>query len=101
MSLLTKLRGYALPFAAKMPVTITSGTNKTQSCFMGTKALIKTNKSAAKRFRVRGSGSIKRYRGGRQHNTGFKSRTKNNQLGESTGIKEAKIEKRIRRLLGK
>ena len=30
-------------------------------CFMGTKAMLKTNKSAAKRFRVRGSGSIKRY----------------------------------------
>ena len=29
-------------------------------CAMGTKALIKTNKAAAKRFRVRGSGSIKR-----------------------------------------
>lgn len=28
---------------------------------MGSKACIKTNKSAAKRFRVRGSGSIKRY----------------------------------------
>lgn len=29
-------------------------------CFMGTKALIKTNKSAAKRIRLRGSGNVKR-----------------------------------------
>jgi hypothetical protein len=28
---------------------------------MGTKAMLKTNKSAAKRIRVRGSGSVKRW----------------------------------------
>ena len=30
-------------------------------CNMGTKALIKTNKSAAKRIKLRGSGNVKRY----------------------------------------
>mmetsp|Transcript_28275 Transcript_28275/g.34938 ORF Transcript_28275/g.34938 Transcript_28275/m.34938 type:complete len:131 (-) Transcript_28275:275-667(-) len=68
---------------------------------MGTKALFKTNKSAAKRFRVRGSGSIKRNKGGSSHNTGYKARSRSNRLGQSCGIKEPKIEKRMRRLIGK
>ena len=31
-----------------------------QTCNMGTKAMLKTNKAAAKRIRIRGSGSVKR-----------------------------------------
>mmetsp|Transcript_2237 Transcript_2237/g.2156 ORF Transcript_2237/g.2156 Transcript_2237/m.2156 type:complete len:106 (-) Transcript_2237:167-484(-) len=68
---------------------------------MGTKALIKTNKSAAKRLRVRGSGSIVRNKGGGSHNTGYKKRGRSNRLGQSTGIKEPAIEKRMRRLICK
>uniref|UniRef100_A0A7S2S6M9 50S ribosomal protein L35 n=1 Tax=Eucampia antarctica TaxID=49252 RepID=A0A7S2S6M9_9STRA len=68
---------------------------------MGSKALIKTNKSAAKRFRVRSSGSIKRNKAGTQHNSGYKTRQRCNQLGQSTGVSEPAIEKRMRRLIGK
>ena len=32
-----------------------------QTCNMGTKAMLKTNKAAAKRIRIRGSGSVKRW----------------------------------------
>lgn len=70
-----------------------------QCCFMGTKATIKTHKGAAKRFRVRGSGSIKRNKGGVSHNSGYKTRQRCNRLGQTDGIKEPSIEKRIRRLL--
>mmetsp|Transcript_22793 Transcript_22793/g.34028 ORF Transcript_22793/g.34028 Transcript_22793/m.34028 type:complete len:118 (+) Transcript_22793:101-454(+) len=70
-------------------------------CDMGSKALIKTNKSAAKRMRIRGGGSLKRGKAGASHNTGYKTRARSNRLGQSCGIKEAKIEKRMRRLLGK
>jgi ribosomal protein L35 len=66
---------------------------------MGSKALIKTNKAAAKRMRVRGGGSIKRNRAGNAHNTGYKKRSRSNRLGTSCGIKGAAIEKRMRRLI--
>ena len=122
--------------------------------FFGTKALFKTNQAAAKRLRVRGSGSIKRWvviifnwygkeiystywilrnilssmvkyvafhltlhkilsltfsgfsptnrpKAGRQHNTGYKSRGRCNRLGQSSGISEPGIEKRMRRAIGK
>eukprot|EP00565_Helicotheca_tamesis_P009148 CAMPEP_0185731798 /NCGR_PEP_ID=MMETSP1171-20130828/13930_1 /TAXON_ID=374046 /ORGANISM="Helicotheca tamensis, Strain CCMP826" /LENGTH=92 /DNA_ID=CAMNT_0028401127 /DNA_START=184 /DNA_END=462 /DNA_ORIENTATION=- len=64
------------------------------------KSTLKTNKSAAKRLLVRGSGGIKRQRAGRTHNTGYKGRTRVNRLASSTGIKAKGIEKRMRRLLG-
>lgn len=67
---------------------------------MAGKALIKTNRSAAKRLRLRGSGSIKRNKAGRSHNTGYKSRSRVNRLAASTGIKGKGIEKRMRRLIG-
>jgi large subunit ribosomal protein L35 len=67
--------------------------------FMG-KACIKTNKSAAKRFRVCGSGSIKRARAGMSHNTGYKAKDRKRRLGSSTGIKGKSIEQRMRRLIG-
>jgi len=68
---------------------------------LGTKSLIKTNKSAAKRIRVRKGGSIKRSKGGTGHNTGYKSRQSSNKLGQSCGIREPAIEKRMRRLIGR
>ena len=61
---------------------------------------IKTNKSVAKRFKLKGNGQLKRMKGGKSHNSGYKKRGAVNKLGTSTGIKEPKIEKRIRRLLG-
>eukprot|EP00979_Chaetoceros_neogracilis_P016707 scaffold9103_cov267-Chaetoceros_neogracile.AAC.4 len=72
-----------------------------QTSNMGTKAMLKTNKAAAKRIRVRGSGSVKRSKGGFAHNTGYKTRKRSNNTGRSTGIQEPAIEKRLRRLVGK
>jgi hypothetical protein len=42
-----------------------------------------------------------RSKGGFSHNTGFKTRQRSNRTGQSTGIKEPAIEKRMRRLIGK
>eukprot|EP00816_Leptocylindrus_hargravesii_P007246 CAMPEP_0196801434 /NCGR_PEP_ID=MMETSP1362-20130617/1190_1 /TAXON_ID=163516 /ORGANISM="Leptocylindrus danicus, Strain CCMP1856" /LENGTH=86 /DNA_ID=CAMNT_0042172391 /DNA_START=168 /DNA_END=428 /DNA_ORIENTATION=+ len=69
----------------------------TRSMVSGT---IKTNKSVAKRFKLKGNGQLKRMKGGKSHNTGYKKRGAVNKLATSTGIKEPKIEKRIRRMLG-
>ena len=68
--------------------------------FMGNKSCLKTNKSAAKRFRVRGSGSIKRNKAGMSHNTGYKSNTRKRRLSSSDGVQGKKIELRMRRLIG-
>ena len=68
--------------------------------FMGNKSCLKTNKSAAKRFRVRGSGSIKRNKAGMSHNTGYKSNTRKRRLSASDGVKGKSIELRMRRLIG-
>lgn len=38
-------------------------------------------------------------KGGASHNTGYKTRARSNRLGQSCGIKEAGIEKRMRRLI--
>mmetsp|Transcript_5851 Transcript_5851/g.8458 ORF Transcript_5851/g.8458 Transcript_5851/m.8458 type:complete len:117 (+) Transcript_5851:48-398(+) len=64
------------------------------------KSTLKTNKSAAKRFRVRGNGSIVRNRSGASHNTGHKKRARCNRLATSCSIKGKKIEKRMRQLIG-
>jgi len=64
------------------------------------KSGMKTNSGCKKRFRVRGSGSIKRGKSGKSHNTGFKSRQRVNRLGSSTGIKGKKNEQNVRKLLG-
>mmetsp|Transcript_30866 Transcript_30866/g.50994 ORF Transcript_30866/g.50994 Transcript_30866/m.50994 type:complete len:103 (+) Transcript_30866:61-369(+) len=73
------------------------------SAFMTTfwrgKCGIKTNKSAAKRFGIRGNGSLKRNHAGASHNTGYKSRSRKNRLRQSGPIKEPKIEKRMQRLV--
>mmetsp|Transcript_8806 Transcript_8806/g.18281 ORF Transcript_8806/g.18281 Transcript_8806/m.18281 type:complete len:132 (+) Transcript_8806:79-474(+) len=61
---------------------------------------VKTVSGAKKRFRVRGSGSIKRGKAGKSHNTGYLKRQRANRLGHSTGIQGKKIEQRVRKLLG-
>lgn len=61
---------------------------------------VKTNSGAKKRFRVRGSGSIKRGKAGKSHNTGYLKRQRANRLGHSTGVEGKKIEQRVRKLLG-
>eukprot|EP00985_Skeletonema_marinoi_P026256 scaffold20216_cov73-Skeletonema_marinoi.AAC.1 len=63
------------------------------------KALLRTNKSAAKRFRVRGNARIKRNKAGRSHNTGHKGRKRINNLAASAPINGKKIEDRMRRLI--
>mmetsp|Transcript_6301 Transcript_6301/g.11475 ORF Transcript_6301/g.11475 Transcript_6301/m.11475 type:complete len:117 (+) Transcript_6301:103-453(+) len=64
------------------------------------KSILKTNKSAAKRFRVRGNGQIARSKSGRSHNTGYKSPKRKSGLRNSTTIKGKGIEKRMRQMIG-
>ena len=73
-------------------------TNITERGLAG-KALLRTNKSAAKRFRVKGNDRIKRNKAGRSHNTGHKGRKRINTLAESAPINGKKIEDRMRRLI--
>jgi len=61
---------------------------------------VKTNRAAAKRIRVMGSGRLKRAKAGRRHNTGYLTRKRKNNLARGTGIKGKKHEKRMRRLIG-
>eukprot|EP00804_Cyclotella_cryptica_P008381 CCRYP_003914-RB/>CCRYP_003914-RB protein AED:0.06 eAED:0.06 QI:550/1/1/1/0.5/0.33/3/293/124 len=63
------------------------------------KCCLRTNKSAAKRFRVMGNGRIKRNKAGKRHNTGHKGRARVNRLSASAPITEKSIEKRMRRLI--
>ncbi|KAL7532736.1 hypothetical protein ACHAXR_005761 [Thalassiosira sp. AJA248-18] len=63
------------------------------------KGCLKTNKSAAKRFIVKGKGRIKRGKAGRSHNTGHKGRKRVNRLAESAPISEKKIEERMRLII--
>mmetsp|Transcript_25418 Transcript_25418/g.55006 ORF Transcript_25418/g.55006 Transcript_25418/m.55006 type:complete len:147 (+) Transcript_25418:37-477(+) len=67
---------------------------------MGNKACLKTNKAAAARFRVRGSGSVKRNKAGNRHNTGYKANDRKSRLQSSDKVKGKSIEKRMRRLIG-
>jgi large subunit ribosomal protein L35 len=60
----------------------------------------KTNKSIAKRFRLKGNGTLKRAKSGRQHNTGHKDRHRLNLLGHSTTIKNKKQEKKMKLCMG-
>ena len=60
---------------------------------------LKTNKSAAKRFRVTKNGKIRRNRAGLGHLLSGKSRKRKRQLRKGTYAKPADV-KRIRRLLG-
>eukprot|EP01082_Thalassiosira_pseudonana_P004887 g4131.t1 g4131 contig15:409984-410503(-) len=63
------------------------------------KCCLKTNKSAAKRFRVRGNGRLRRNKAGRSHNTGHKGRKRVNNLAATAPVKELGIENRMRRLI--
>ncbi len=60
---------------------------------------LKTKSAVKKRFFLRKSGGIKCWSEGARHNTGYKSRSRNNRLAKSCGIKEKKIEKNIRKML--
>ena len=82
----------------QLPSSPSSLFNITERGLAG-KALLKTNKSAAKRFRVRGNDRIKRNKAGRSHNTGHKGRKRINQLAASAPIKGKGIEDRMRRLI--
>ena len=59
---------------------------------------LKTNRSAAKRFRLTKTGKIKKRNAGRRHILGNKSRKRKRQL-RLTGYVSSRDEKRIRRLL--
>lgn len=59
---------------------------------------IKTNRSASKRFKMTGSGRIKRYRAGKSHLLSSKSRKRKRILRQETTVDSANI-KRIKRLL--
>ncbi|NCA96340.1 MAG: 50S ribosomal protein L35 [Methanomicrobia archaeon] len=59
---------------------------------------LKTNKSAAKRFKITKSGKLKKRAAGRQHVLGKKTRKRKRQLRKSGYVSEADA-KKIRRLL--
>jgi large subunit ribosomal protein L35 len=60
---------------------------------------IKTSRGAAKRFRLTGSGKIRRNKSHRSHILTKKS-TKRKRGLRQTGLVHAKDEKRVRRMLG-
>lgn len=59
---------------------------------------MKTNKSAAKRFKLRKSGSIKRYKQGKRHILTKKSAKRKMHLRQGTNVSKAS-EKNIKTLL--
>jgi large subunit ribosomal protein L35 len=59
---------------------------------------MKTNRAAAKRFRVSGSGRVRRPKGGAQHNMIGKSRTRRRRLRDNDMV-DAALEKRVKILL--
>ncbi|KAL3775321.1 hypothetical protein ACHAWO_012280 [Cyclotella atomus] len=75
-----------------MPSTPLLGDIRTKSC-------LRTNKSAAKRFKVMGNGRIKRKKAGKRHNTGHKGRSRVNRLAQGAPISEKSIENRMRILI--
>ena len=60
---------------------------------------LKTNRSAAKRFRFTKSGKVKKYNAGRRHILGKKSRKRKRYLRQTGYLKSSADVKRIRRLL--
>jgi ribosomal protein L35 len=68
--------------------------------FMGVKRNLKANTSAAKRFRVKGNGTLTRNKAGMSHNTGYKSSTRKSRLSSSGTIVEKKIEQNMKKLMG-
>jgi len=59
---------------------------------------MKTNRAAAKRFRVTGSGRVRRPKGGAQHNMIGKSRSRRRRLRDNDMV-DAALEKRVKILL--
>ena len=59
---------------------------------------MKTNRSAAKRFKVTGSGKVKRHKAYKRHILTSKSRSRKKRLGQATLVSDADM-KRIRKLL--
>ena len=64
------------------------------------KHTMKTHKGIAKRFKVRGNGSLRRTCSGRQHNTGWKSRRRINKLGLGSTVKTKSIDRGLKICLG-
>jgi ribosomal protein L35 len=55
-----------------------------------------------KRLRIRPNGSIVRFQAGRQHNTGYKARSRKTRLGQPAGIKDKTMERKlVKRLQGR
>ena len=59
---------------------------------------MKTNRAAAKRFKVTGSGKVRRPKGGAQHNMIGKSRSRRRRLRDNDMVDSA-LEKRVKILL--
>jgi large subunit ribosomal protein L35 len=59
---------------------------------------MKTNRAASKRFKVSGSGRIRRSKGGAQHNMNGKSRTRRRRLRDQDMVDKA-MEGRVKILL--
>jgi large subunit ribosomal protein L35 len=59
---------------------------------------MKTNKAASKRFKVSGSGKVRRPKGGAQHNMNGKSRKRRRRLRDNDMVASA-MEKRVKILL--
>jgi len=60
---------------------------------------MKTNRSAAKRFKLTGTGKIKRHKAFARHILTKKSRTRKRNLGKSTLVADTETH-RIKRMLG-
>ncbi len=65
---------------------------------MGKKIKVKSNRAAAKRFRITGSGHVRRARCGHSHGMFNKSRKRNRRLGKNATI-HGDHEKRVKLLL--
>lgn len=62
------------------------------------KIKMKTNRAAAKRFRITGGGHLRRRKSGHKHGMFNKSRKRNRRLGQSDTV-HGDIEKRLKLLL--
>jgi ribosomal protein L35 len=92
------LRVVGSPFQQQLlPLNTTTGSS---SILCRYKHTLKTIKSVAKRFRVRGNGSLKRSKSGVQHNTGYRSRGSINKLGQSAPILNKKMERKMKICMG-
>jgi ribosomal protein L35 len=85
---------------------LTTPFQQLMSCtFHRWKHTLKTNKSVAKRFRVRGGSGHKKtvlthMRSGAQHNTGYRGRGAINKLGQSKPVSNKKMERKMKICLG-